>query len=165
MYGSMNSASERGRFLRVELAGEQVPVVGLIHAELCLHCLGDGPQLEACDAVTGGHLAPDHFLLDPEGVSDGWPVFGPDQGVDGRPGRLGVKDAVGGLKDVDWHLESRPDAASAREALDRLHPVGRVGRPADVGDLAVFLASDRSAFLTGETVVLDGGRTAKLPLP
>jgi meso-butanediol dehydrogenase/(S,S)-butanediol dehydrogenase/diacetyl reductase len=63
------------------------------------------------------------------------------------------------------YLESQPDAASARKALDRLHPVGRVGRPADVGDLAVFLASDRSAFMTGEIVVLDGGRTAKLPLP
>ncbi|MFE4835393.1 SDR family NAD(P)-dependent oxidoreductase [Arthrobacter sp. NPDC056691] len=63
------------------------------------------------------------------------------------------------------YLESQPDAASARAALDRLHPVGRVGRPADVGDLAVFLASDRSSFLTGEIVVLDGGRTAKLPLP
>ncbi|MFE4545001.1 SDR family oxidoreductase [Arthrobacter sp. NPDC056727] len=45
------------------------------------------------------------------------------------------------------------------------HPVGRVGRPTDVRDLAVFLASDRSSFLTGEVVVLDGGRTAKLPLP
>ena len=45
------------------------------------------------------------------------------------------------------------------------NPVGRVGRPTDVGDLAVYLASDRSGFLTGEVVVLDGGRTAKLPLP
>ena len=63
------------------------------------------------------------------------------------------------------YLESQPDAAGAREALDRLHPVGRVGRPTDVGDLAVFLASGRSGFLTGEVVVLDGGRTAKLPLP
>ncbi|MBT2515687.1 SDR family NAD(P)-dependent oxidoreductase [Arthrobacter sp. ISL-30] len=63
------------------------------------------------------------------------------------------------------YLASRPDATGAREALDRLHPVGRVGRPADVGDLAVFLASDRSGFLTGEIIVLDGGRTARLPLP
>ena len=63
------------------------------------------------------------------------------------------------------YLESQPDAAGAREALNRLHPVGRVGQPTDVGDLAVFLASDRSGFLTGEIVVLDGGRTAKLPLP
>jgi meso-butanediol dehydrogenase/(S,S)-butanediol dehydrogenase/diacetyl reductase len=65
----------------------------------------------------------------------------------------------------ETYLESRADPAAAREALNRLHPVGRVGRPADVGDLAVYLASDRSSFLTGEIVVLDGGRTAKLPLP
>jgi meso-butanediol dehydrogenase/(S,S)-butanediol dehydrogenase/diacetyl reductase len=40
-----------------------------------------------------------------------------------------------------------------------------VGRPTDVGDLAVYLASDKASFLTGEIIVLDGGRTAKLPLP
>ena len=38
-------------------------------------------------------------------------------------------------------------------------------RSEDVGDLAVYLASDRSRFLTGEIVVLDGGRTARLPTP
>ena len=65
----------------------------------------------------------------------------------------------------ETYLESQPDPAAARDALNRLHPVGRVGRPTDVGDLAVYLASDRSSFLTGEVVVLDGGRTAKLPLP
>jgi NAD(P)-dependent dehydrogenase (short-subunit alcohol dehydrogenase family) len=65
----------------------------------------------------------------------------------------------------ETYLESQPDPATARAALNRLHPLGRVGRPTDVGDLAVYLASDRSSFLTGEVVVLDGGRTAKLPLP
>jgi NAD(P)-dependent dehydrogenase (short-subunit alcohol dehydrogenase family) len=65
----------------------------------------------------------------------------------------------------DVYLASLPDPAAAREALNRLHPAGRVGRPEDVGDLAVYLGSDRAAFLTGEIIVLDGGRTAKLPLP
>ena len=65
----------------------------------------------------------------------------------------------------ETYLESQRDPVAARDALNRLHPVGRVGRPTDVGDLAVYLASDRSGFLTGEIVVLDGGRTAKLPLP
>jgi NAD(P)-dependent dehydrogenase (short-subunit alcohol dehydrogenase family) len=65
----------------------------------------------------------------------------------------------------ETYLDSCADPAAARDALDRLHPVGRVGQPADVGDLAVYLASDRSSFLTGEIIVLDGGRTAKLPLP
>ena len=65
----------------------------------------------------------------------------------------------------ETYLASLPDPAAAHEALNRLHPLARVGRPEDVGDLAVYLASDRSGFLTGEIIVLDGGRTAKLPLP
>jgi NAD(P)-dependent dehydrogenase (short-subunit alcohol dehydrogenase family) len=65
----------------------------------------------------------------------------------------------------ETYLASHPDPLAARDALNRLHPLGRVGHPTDVGDLAVFLASDKSSFLTGEIVVLDGGRTAKLPMP
>ena len=65
----------------------------------------------------------------------------------------------------ETYLESHPDPAAARDALNRLHPLGRVGRPTDVGDLAVYLASENSSFLTGQIVVLDGGRTAKLPMP
>ena len=63
------------------------------------------------------------------------------------------------------YLESYPDPSAARDALNRLHPLRRVGHPTDVGDLAVYLASDKSSFLTGQIVVLDGGRTAKLPMP
>lgn len=65
----------------------------------------------------------------------------------------------------DGYLDSATDPGTARERLERLHPVGRLGRAEDVGDLAVFLAGDRSGFLTGETIVLDGGRSVKLPLP
>ena len=65
----------------------------------------------------------------------------------------------------ETYLTTLPDPAAARETLNRLHPLGRTGRPEDVGDLAVYLAGDRSSFLTGEVIVLDGGRTAKLPLP
>ena len=63
------------------------------------------------------------------------------------------------------YLEAQMNPAAARRDLDRLHPVGRVGQPDDVGHLAVFLAGERSTFMTGEILVLDGGRTAKLPLP
>jgi NAD(P)-dependent dehydrogenase (short-subunit alcohol dehydrogenase family) len=65
----------------------------------------------------------------------------------------------------DNYLEAQPDPQAARAALHGLHPVGRLGNPEDVGHLAVYLASDRASFLTGEVIVLDGGRTAKLPLP
>ncbi|MBO77751.1 MAG: hypothetical protein CME17_09975 [Gemmatimonadetes bacterium] len=36
-------------------------------------------------------------------------------------------------------------------------PMGRLGKPEEVGDLVTFLASDRASFLTGSSVVLDGG--------
>jgi NAD(P)-dependent dehydrogenase (short-subunit alcohol dehydrogenase family) len=65
----------------------------------------------------------------------------------------------------ETYIESMTDPQAARAELRRLHPVGRLGEPQDIGNLAVFLASDRSSFISGETIVVDGGRTAKLPTP
>jgi len=65
----------------------------------------------------------------------------------------------------DNYINAQQDPDTAWEGLYRLHPVGRVGEPADVGQLAVYLASDASAFVTGQVIVIDGGRTSKLPLP
>lgn len=42
------------------------------------------------------------------------------------------------------------------------HPAGRAGTPMDVAHLAVYLLSDRSAFLTGQNIVLDGGMVKKM---
>lgn len=63
------------------------------------------------------------------------------------------------------YLDGMADPTAARVKLNSLHPVGHVGAPTDIGDLAVFLASDNSSFLSGEIVVLDGGRMAKLSAP
>ena len=57
----------------------------------------------------------------------------------------------------------RPD--EARAEIRALHPVGRIGTPDDVAALALWLASDEAAFVSGQIYVLDGGRTARLPLP
>jgi 3alpha(or 20beta)-hydroxysteroid dehydrogenase len=42
-----------------------------------------------------------------------------------------------------------------------LHPIGRLGVPADIASAVVFLASDDAAFMTGSEVVVDGGMTAR----
>jgi NAD(P)-dependent dehydrogenase (short-subunit alcohol dehydrogenase family) len=46
-------------------------------------------------------------------------------------------------------------------ALHERQPVGRMGKPEEVAALAVYLASDESAFVTGAAIPIDGGWTAK----
>ena len=48
---------------------------------------------------------------------------------------------------------------SARRLVEHI-PVGRPGQPDDVADLVAFLASPAAAFLTGESIVIDGGMSA-----
>lgn len=60
----------------------------------------------------------------------------------------------------------RPDAVlqSANEMIDMLamaHPLGKLGDARDIGDAVVFLASNRSRFVTGTELVVDGGYTAR----
>jgi NAD(P)-dependent dehydrogenase (short-subunit alcohol dehydrogenase family) len=54
---------------------------------------------------------------------------------------------------------------SARRSLDQFHPVGRIGRPEEVAQLALYLASNQSAFLTGSVIGLDGGIASRLHDP
>jgi NAD(P)-dependent dehydrogenase (short-subunit alcohol dehydrogenase family) len=52
-----------------------------------------------------------------------------------------------------------PDVRAA--ALQRV-PLGRFGTPEEVAEVVTFLASDRSRYVTGQTVYVDGGWTAQL---
>ena len=42
------------------------------------------------------------------------------------------------------------------------HPVERIGEPADIAELAYFLASEKASFITGQNFVCDGGMTKKM---
>jgi 3-oxoacyl-[acyl-carrier protein] reductase len=51
------------------------------------------------------------------------------------------------------------------DASAKYIPIGYVGEPAEVGGLAVYLASDASGYVTGETFIIDGGALANGAAP
>ena len=58
---------------------------------------------------------------------------------------------------IDTEILDGVDSA-ARQALIDATPLGRIGRPEDISELVLFLLSERSRFMTGQTLVASGGR-------
>jgi 3-oxoacyl-[acyl-carrier protein] reductase len=56
--------------------------------------------------------------------------------------------------------ERLADLGLDRHELCASIPAGRIGRPSELADLVVFLASQRAAYVTGQAIACDGGRRA-----
>jgi len=55
---------------------------------------------------------------------------------------------------------SSDDVDAAVEGFGKVHPLGRMGTGQDVADMVLFLASDKASFMTGSSVLVDGGLMA-----
>lgn len=67
-----------------------------------------------------------------------------------------------GLIKTDFSRALWENAALLKN-VEKGTPVGRIGLPEDVGGVAVFLASPAAAYITGQTLIVDGGLTVKEP--
>ncbi|HET9283880.1 MAG TPA: SDR family oxidoreductase [Candidatus Angelobacter sp.] len=65
-----------------------------------------------------------------------------------------------GIVETEMVAKFNMDESARRQRL-AMHPAGRFGRPEDVAGLAVFLASDESAWITGTAQTVDGGYSAQ----
>ena len=63
------------------------------------------------------------------------------------------------------YVERHPDRDQVVADLERLHPIARIGDPADVAATAFWLASPDAGFVTGQVIQVEGGRTVRLSLP
>ena len=55
-----------------------------------------------------------------------------------------------------------PDPEAARQRITERYPLRRFATPADVANVAVFLASDEASYLTGIDIIVDGGLLARI---
>ncbi len=62
---------------------------------------------------------------------------------------------------VDAIAQGARDPGTAKQKLTRDIPLGRLGKPAEIADLCVYLLSDAAAFITGADLPIDGGLTAR----
>lgn len=65
------------------------------------------------------------------------------------------------VKDEHWDRFVGADNDEYRQTALRAHPISSVGRSDDVADAVLFLASDKARFISGHSLVLDGGMSVQ----
>lgn len=103
------------------------------------------PDCEAYAAAKGGLLALTHALA----IS-----LGPDIRVNAI--------LPGWIDTAPWQKASERSEPEHSETAHSQHPAGRIGRPEDIAEAVAYLAGDAAGFVTGQTLVIDGGMTRKM---
>ena len=83
--------------------------------------------------------------------------IGRSAAIDHAPERIRINTICPGMIETPPLTAYLQTAEDARARATALHPIGRLGAPEEVADAALWLCSDRSTFVTGTELPVDGG--------
>lgn len=124
--------------------------------------LGGGSLINMASAASSIIAAPNRFVYGATKAA----VVGMTKSIAADFVTQGIRaNAIcpGTVESPSWHArvqaqgEAIGDVDKARDDFIARQPMGRIGQPAEIAALAVYLASDESAFVTGQAIAIDGG--------
>src|SRR5690606_9038891 len=83
--------------------------------------------------------------------------------VEWAPFMVRVNCVAPGYIDTELQRDALERGVNRLEPITAATPLGRLGKPEEIADAVAFLASDRASFITGQTLVVDGGWSISPP--
>jgi NAD(P)-dependent dehydrogenase (short-subunit alcohol dehydrogenase family) len=72
-----------------------------------------------------------------------------------------VNAVLPGVIDTDMFQRFAGEKPEFRSQMSALQPIGRIGKAEEIADAAIWLSSSKSSFVTGHSLMVDGGYTAQ----
>ncbi|MBV8773350.1 MAG: SDR family oxidoreductase [Deltaproteobacteria bacterium] len=140
----------------VRMAREVLPHMRRQQAGVIINIIGAGGLNPSGNYMIGGaaNAALNHFT---KALADAAAKYGV-RSVGINPGPILTER----LLKMHGALAPAATTQTEDEAFRRMTPLGRIGRPEEVADLVLFLASERGAFIHGANISIDGGTTKGL---
>jgi NAD(P)-dependent dehydrogenase (short-subunit alcohol dehydrogenase family) len=147
---SQMSLDDFRKLNRVNLKGA---FLGLKHAVEAMRRGGRGGSVVIVSSIVGAKIGvADHIHY--AAAKAGVRMMGKAAALELGPEHIRVNSIHPGMTRTDMTAAFPPELAG-------MIPLRRYAEPSEIGDAALFLASDRSRFMTGAEIVVDGGWTAR----
>lgn len=150
-----SSAAELERSFRINVGSMANTIQAFLPA---MRARGDGSIINIASVVSSIKAAPDRFVYATTKAA----VIGLTKSVAMDFISEGIRcNAIcpGTVESPSLHqrMAAQPDPVAALAAFTKRQPMGRIGQPEEIARIVVLLASGQADFMTGSTLVIDGG--------